>query len=169
MFLISIHRIIIGNLSILTDICLPFFFRQENPDRMRTWLSVVQPVSRPAAQTAAQHGRNLPKRPSAPAAATGQRPLWPPTRLGRPAGGDGNGPNDRRASDRDQHAGQPSKMALPAWRRYRWLTLPRPPEVKISNTSGLNPTIFLLYFALLFSSGKKLSKYIRIHSEIEHL
>lgn len=62
----------------------------------------------------------------------------------------------------EQKCGQ---MALPAWRRYRWLPptlLPRPPEAFLTMTSlklsskthGSMTTVFLLYFALLFSSGK---------------
>ena len=60
----------------------------------------------------------------------------------------------------EQKCGQ---MALPAWRRYRWLPptlLPRPPEAFLTMTSlqlsskthGSMTTVFLLYFALLFSS-----------------
>ena len=103
---------------------------------------------------ARRNGRTLHRRPFY-AAAAGQRPLWPPShrQSWRPAGGGGS-----RYADRlnDQHAGQEHKpkMALPAWRRYRWLTLPRPPEL-YGGSSGLTlPTIFLLYFALLFSSGQ---------------
>ena len=114
----------------------------------------------PAARARPSHGRTLHRRPFY-AAAAGQRPLWPPShrQSWRPAGG------GSRYADRlnDQHAGQEHqpKMALPAWRRYRWLTLPRPPEL-YGGSSGLTlPTIFLLYFALLFSSGQYFWLYFR--------
>ena len=143
-FLISIHR--------KTDLNTFKIAGKTRKTWMRIWLKLSLPVDRqPGAR---RNGRTLHRRPFY-AAAAGQRPLWPPShrQSWRPAGGGGS-----RYADRlnDQHAGQEHKpkMALPAWRRYRWLTLPRPPEL-YGGSSGLTlPTIFLLYFALLFSSGQ---------------
>ena len=59
----------------------------------------------------------------------------------------------RRSPADDLQQDESGQMALPAWRRYRWIL--RPPETLTMALKGhQGPIIFLLYFALLFSSGK---------------
>ena len=139
-------------LKLFMNFCFTFA-GQNTTTRMRIWLKVNEPVDRPAGARPL-YGRILHRRRPFDAAAAGQRPLWPPSprQSWRPAGG---GSPSCRSVDRHAAGQHQPKMALPAWRRYRWLTLPRPPELRAN--SGLTthlPMIFLLYFALLFSSGQ---------------
>ena len=104
-------------------------------------------------------GRNGPILHLRPTAALpGRRLQPPPPRLGSCCSSS-SWHQRQQPADRHDESGR-QEMALPAWRRYRWITLPKPPELRLTmmtqgpwHTGSMTTCIFLLYFALLFSTG----------------